>query len=373
MCSTFWGCTHSPSMERVNMETLRIVNRPDTLDGLDVYDAEALWKRGLDLVEGGRFAEALRYYERILKEFPESTYVRPARFQQAHCFVELQDGAAALKAIDAYLASLPKELPENFRWEGLFTRGQALGLLKRYQEAADLYDLLMVEELDVVKHIEASVNSGVCHFMLGDHVTAEYRFRRAHRAHREASDIERLQTKYFSSQASFYLAEIARHEFENYRLVFPNTETLTEDAELERTLGAELEEKCQRLLRAQAAYTKAVRDGHTGWASAAGHQVGDMYESLYQELITLPPPDNFTATQRSIYRKMLRERVLILLEKAISVWEATTKMATRTGEQNEWVDKSHERIQRIKALLLAESNKEPSESFEDIEIPAAKM
>ena len=346
------------------MEPLRIVDRPGAMDGLDVYDAEALWKRGADLVDGGRHAEALLYYERILREFPTSSYARAAQFQKAHCLVEQQDGAAALQAIDAYLESLPDALPLRFRHEGQLKRGQALGLLQRYQEAAELYDLLMVEELAFANHMEASVNSGICHFMLGDHITAEYRFRRAHRAHREASDIERLQTRYFASQASFYLAEIARHEFQDYRLVFPKSEAFTEDAELERTLGDQLEEKCQRLLRAQAAYTRTVREGHTGWASAAGHQVGDMYESLYRELVSLPPPDDFTAAQRGIYRKMLRERVLILLEKAISVWEATTAMATRTGEKNEWVDKSHERIQHIKALLLAESNKEPGERFE---------
>lgn len=338
------------------MEPMRIVDEPNALDGLHAYDAEGLWKRGADLFAGERWDAALAYYDRILLEFPDSSYVRPARFQKTLCLIELNEGAAALESIDAYLASLPTELPTKFRWEGLFKRGQALGLLKRYQEAADVYDLLMVEELSIPEHIEASVNSGVCHFMLGDHITAEYRFRRAQRAFREASEIDRLQTKFFAGQASFYLAEIGRLEFEAFRLVFPAAETLTEDAELERTLGAQLEEKCQRLLRAQGAYTRTVREGHTGWASAAGHQVGDMYESLYHELVELPPPQQLTPAQQDIYRRMLRERVLILLEKAISVWQATTSMATRTGEQNEWVDKSHARMERIKALLLAESS-----------------
>ena len=56
---------------------------------------------------------------------------------------------------------------------------------------------------------------------------------------------------------------------------------------------------------------------------------------------------------RTVYREALRERVSVLVMKAIKVYESSLQMARRVGEQNEWVVKTSQQLERMKALYLA--------------------
>ena len=49
--------------------------------------------------------------------------------------------------------------PRAARLNGLFKRGAALALLKRYEEAAELFDLMLVEPLSPRDEIEALVDA----------------------------------------------------------------------------------------------------------------------------------------------------------------------------------------------------------------------
>jgi hypothetical protein len=246
---------------------------------------------------------------------------------------------------------------------------------------------MLGEELAVEDRIEALVDAGVGHHMLGladpdgkegsHRYTAEYRFLEARRLYRQASERARLDVSFFVAQAAFYLAEIARLEFEEHRLRFPSAEEVAaaakqgpkqgakgggkgeretaDDKVLEKLLGEQLEEKCQRLLRAQYAYLRTIREDHPGWASAAGYSVGKMYETLHAEMIALPVPSDLGPSAAALYTKLVRKKVLILLEKAQKTWTSTAEMVTRTGAQSEWSTRTRDSLERIKQKILEES------------------
>jgi hypothetical protein len=123
---------------------------------------------------------------------------------------------------------------------------------------------------------------------------------------------------------------------------------------VEGLLGSQLEEKCQRLLRAQYAYLRTIREGHPGWASAAGYNVGKMYEELHESMISLPTPNDLTAEQGEIYRELVRKKVFILLEKAEKTYSQTAEMVTRTGADSEWGEKTRQSLARIRARIADE-------------------
>jgi tetratricopeptide (TPR) repeat protein len=354
------GCatTRAPAGQHIRLEPVKVVAEPTGPDALEVYDAEILFKRGTDLISGNAHAEAAPYFQRILDEFPESTYVLLATYNLGMCHLELQRGEEALAAFDAYLKGLPEDASDRDRLDGRFKYGAALAVLKRYQEAADHFDEILGESLGDVDRIEALVDSGVSHFMLEDRYTSEYRFLEARRIYKNAPHRDRVAAKYFSAQAGFYLGELARLEYAEYKLSYPSQEELDAAGgkSLEELLGAQLEEKCQRLLRAQYAFIRSIRDGHPGWASAAGYKVGTMYEDLYDHLLNLPAPPDLDEEARGIYVEMLRDKVRILLTKAIKVWEMTTDMATRTGTENLWVERTRESLDRIKTLLIKDDS-----------------
>jgi hypothetical protein len=124
---------------------------------------------------------------------------------------------------------------------------------------------------------------------------------------------------------------------------------------LEGLLGAQLEEKCQRLLRAQYQYLRAIREGHSGWAAASGYGVGRMYEELHEEMVVLPAPADLTAAQQDIYRTLVRKKVLVLLEKAEKTYAQTAEMVVRTGTGGVWATKAQASLDNIRKRLLDES------------------
>ena len=313
-------------------------------------------------------------FERLIREFPDDRHVLLAHYNRAVCYIHLERGDEAVAAVDKYLELLPPNASERDRLDGRFKRGQALAVAKRYREVVELFDTMLGEELVVEDRIEALVDAGVGHYMLGaddaegpHRYTAEYRFLEARRLYRQASERARLDVGYFVAQAAFYLAELARLEFLDFKMRLPTDEEIAKANELaarsgaldtvslEKLLGQQLEEKCQRLLRAQYAYLRAIREGHAGWASAAGYNVGSMYEALHEEIRSLPAPADLNAEATALYQSMVRKKIMILLEKAEKTWATNSEMVTRTGAESEWGVKTRDALKRVKDKLVEET------------------
>jgi hypothetical protein len=241
---------------------------------------------------------------------------------------------------------------------------------KRYEEVVTLFDEMLGEELTPDDRVEALVDAGVGHYMLGlepggddEHrPTAEYRFLEARRILKKESEKRRMShMQFFQAQAAFYLAELAHLEFTDFKLQWPSAEEIVArkqkqpETTLETLLGQQLEEKCQKLLRAQYQYLRTIREGHPGWASAAGYNVGRMYEELHDEMVGLPAPADLTADQQALYQGLVRGKVLILLEKAEKTYSQTADMVVRTGAHGEWGEKTTASLARIRSRITEEA------------------
>lgn len=343
--------TAQPAPQHVDMEPAKVVAKPATPDALSVYDAETLYNRGMEFLDGRYYADARLYFQRVLDEFPDSSFVHGAHYNLGVALMEGGDPASALMHFDAYLAGA--KTPHD-RVDGLFKRGSCLAMLGRYADVVALFDELIGEgNLEPHDYIEANVDAGIGHFMLGDRATAEYRFREAVKTHKSEEKQARVDNKYFYAQALFYLAEIERMDFMDVKLVMPAKGK-------EEDMAALLEKKCDRLLSAQFKFLQVIRTGHPGWAGAAGYKVGSMYEDLHDEMTTLPTPPEMDADQQDIYRRELRRRVSVLIRKAIKTYETTVEMARRTGTNTVWVEKTQKSLERMQQLL-ADAEKDESQ------------
>ncbi|MEW5850817.1 MAG: tetratricopeptide repeat protein [Myxococcota bacterium] len=331
----------APPKEPVKLEPIKVVAKTDTPDALSVYDAETLFNRGIEFLDGRQYVEARQYFQKLLDEFPDSSYVNAAHYNLGVALMESGDPTSALPHFDAFLANAKTD---QDRRDATFKRGACLAMLGRYQEVVDTFDTMLGEELETEDRIEALVDSGIGWFMLGDRATAEYRFAEAVKLRKAAEQDARLENDYHHAQALFYLAEILRLEFTEYKLKMPANGN-------EKEMADQLEEKCQRLLRAQYAFLKVIRTGHAGWASAAGFKVGSLYEDLHDEMVNLPVPPDMDAEQADIYRRELRKKVAVLVRKAMGIYESTVNMARRTGADNVWVTRTEQSLERMKQLL----------------------
>jgi len=346
-CATSRGGSPPPPKDPppetvVKLEPIKVVGKTDTPDALSVYDAATLFQRGSEFLDGRYYADARTYFQKLLDEFPDSSYVHATHYNLGVALLETGEPQSALPHFDKYLenATEPRD-----RLDASFKRGACQAMLGRYDDVIVTFDALLEGDLDTEDRIEALVDSGIGYFMKNDRGTAELRFSDAVKLHKSAEKNARLDNDYHFAQALFYLGEVERLEYQDYKL------TLPENGNIEDHISKQLEEKCQRLLRAQYAFLKVIRTGHVGWASAAGYKVGTLYEELHDQMVNLPIPKELTQDQAEMYKREVRKKVAILIRKAIKVYESTVNMARRTGAENVWVTRTEESLRRMQELI----------------------
>ena len=75
-----------------------------------------------------------------------------------------------------------------------------------------------------------------------------------------------------------------------------------------------------------------------------------------ERLVTVAPAEDaqdLPADAQPYYRELLTEKISVLVSKAIQVYERSLEMATRVGEQNEWVERTTRALERMKTLAVA--------------------
>jgi tetratricopeptide (TPR) repeat protein len=335
---------------------ITVVATPNLPDALEGYDEATLFERGVELLDAAANEEAILYFERLLGQYPESRFAKPSYYNLGVAFSNLHRCEEALEQFGFYIDMLDPNHEYQDSVDARFKQGVCLAELGKYKEVTELFDVMLVEpNLRAADRVEALVDSGIGHFMLGDHVTTEYRMRDAIRVHRSAEGLERLEADYHVAQAHFYIGEVYRAEFSRMKLALPPAGEEQKEAVMQA-----LEQKCQRLLSAQYAYIRSIKVGNPGWATAAGYRIGTLYEELYDDMVTLPVPADLTEEQAAMYLNELKARVHVLIRKAMLVWQRSLDMAHRTGAENEWVHRTQTSLERLQHLMAAEASSEPS-------------
>lgn len=338
--------TNGPN--KVHMEPVVVHAAQDPLTGLDGYDAKQLLEVGNQQFDQEAFDRALAVYDKLLAEFPQSEHVVLALYNTGLCYERLEEPEQALLRYQRLIDEHPGSGSHK---DALFRKAFMSGKLKRWVDVADTFwAVRQLGNLNTMDELEARVGQGVGMFMQGDYPTAEFEFRSALNFHRDKSKQEFLPAEYWVGQSRFYLGEIYAREMEALALSAPSGD---HDDWVEM-MGKDLEKKCELLLRAQNNFIRAIRVGHHGWATAAGYRIGSLYERLHDDMVEVPVPPELTESQRDIYRHEVKERVRVLVMKAMKVYQMSLEMAERIGQKNEWVDKTSESLERMKALYLAQ-------------------
>jgi TolA-binding protein len=346
-CATTGAGSGAKGPEQVHMDPIVVHTQPDPLTGLEGYDAEQLMEVGRQQMAAEAWDRAVAVFERLLAEFPTSDYVASALYNTGLCLEHLAEWA---QAADRYQRIIDGFAGGETARDAHFRKALMMGKLERWEDVANTFwAIRQLPGLSTLDELEARVGQGVGMFMQGDYATAESEFRGALSFYEDKKKGEFLPAEYWVGQSRFYLGEIYAREMEAIRLSAP----AAAEKEWVEMMGAELEKKCDLLLRAQNNFIRTIRVGHHGWATAAGFRIGSLYERLYDDLIQVPVPPELSEEQQQVYREELKKRVEVLVTKAIKVYEMSLEMAERIGQKNEWVDKTSRSLERMKQLYLA--------------------
>ncbi|NOJ53192.1 MULTISPECIES: tetratricopeptide repeat protein [Myxococcus] len=315
---------------------------------LDKLNDEELFAGGTSAFAANDFQQAARYFGRLVDFFPDSRHRRAALYnaglahqrikeweEAGHRFSELSDPARGQgDALDA-----------------AFRVAEVDYHLERYEQASKLLGIIAArEDLPLNRRLEAQVQQGICQLESGSPETAEATLRKALSTYDALEDKGEVDD-YFPAQAHFFIGELYRLHYEGVKL---------DPAKGADKLAQDLNYKAELLLSAQGHYLRSIRVGNGYWATAAGTQIGSLYENLYEHMVNSPAPAELDASEAEIYRQELRKKIRVLLTKSINIYERTLETAERIGSQSTFVDRTRESLAKVKALLLADAEGEPA-------------
>ncbi len=336
------GCQTAGSATRGSAVTFQPGLVPGDLDLAKLNDEE-LFAQGSAAFEAKDWRQAARCFGHIADFHPGSRHREAALFNAglAHERLEVWE-----EALHRYAELSEPARGNGDALEAAFREATMLYMLGRYDEAIPLLGVLSErEELPADRRMRALTERGICEKDKGDLKAGESTLRRALALAERLEGQEEVDVS-LRAQAQFHLAEVYRLSFE--QLVLDPSRGVEQ-------LARDLDAKAELLLSAQGHYLRCIRLGQGEWATAAGAQVGGLYESLWEHMIQADVPPGLDAEQAEVYRVELRRKVRILLSKAINVYERTLETAVRIGAQNSYVERTRGALQRMKELLLADA------------------
>lgn len=314
---------------------------------LDKLNDEELFAGGTSAFAANDFKQAARYFGRLVDFHPNSQHRRASLYNAGLAHQRLKEWEEAWHRFS--------ELADPARGQGdaldaSFRVAETQYHLERYDEAIKVLTTVAErEDLPVNRRIEARVQQGVCELEAGRTDAAEATLRKAITSYEALADKDEVDD-YFPAQAHFFVGELYRLHYENVKL---------DPAKGADKLAEELNYKAELLLSAQGHYLRSIRVGNGYWATAAGAQIGALYEDLYAQMVSSPAPSELNAEEAVVYRQELRKKIRVLLTKSINIYERTLETAERIGSQSAFVDRTRESLAKVKALLLADAEGEP--------------
>jgi tetratricopeptide (TPR) repeat protein len=300
------------------------------------------FEQARELVLAGKIQEAAAAFDKLLRLAPDGQTAAPSLYNSGTCHEDLGDRALA---IDRYL-ELTKRFPSHASARaGLFRAMHLLAYEERWPELVTVSDqALSFTDLAVLEKIDA----------LGARALGSVEQDKLEEAERDVGKARDLiednrlgesgKPPLSLVQVSFALGEVRRLKSEkiSFSPLPPNFVDV-------------LEQRCQALLDAQAAYTEAMRGYDAHWSAMAGYRVGQLYQKLHAEVMSIPPTAQAkTLQQKQLFEATMRLRYRILLEKGLKMMEGTVKLAERTGESSGWVARARDARKDLEQSLAEE-------------------
>ncbi len=305
---------------------------------IDAYDAPELFERAGAALSDKRYDEAAKVYLKLLKSFPESAYARASHYNLGLAYIGASDWAAAAEAFKALIEKYPTHADAK---DALFQLGACHAEQKNWPASGEVFArLLERSDLTSDDRIEALARRGFAQFNLGDLDTADKTFRAVLNYRHKIENEERLATDFYLAFSQYHLAQISHQRFRAVELRLP-----------EAQMDKDLDEKARLLLQAQRAYIDTIKYGNPAWASAAGFQVGSLYEELYDAFMRAPVPPELQGEAREVYQEELFRKIRVLLEKSMRWQRENLLMIERLGVNTEWADKSKLAYAKLIKLL----------------------
>ena len=329
----------SGSVVKYEMDPIRI----DATKGpagmqIEAYDAPELFEQAGVALSDKRFDAAAKLYAKLLKGFADSGYARASLYNMGLAHIGSKNWAEAIAAFKGLIEKYPTHADAK---DASFQLGACYAEQANWPASAEVFArILERSDLSADDRIEALARRGFAQFNLGDLDAAEKTFRAVLSYRQKIENEERLATDFYLAFSQYHLAQISHQRFQAVELRLP-----------EAQMDKDLDQKASLLLQAQRAYIETIKYGNPAWASAAGFQVGSLYEQLYDAFMRAPIPPELQGEAREVYQEELHKKIRVLLEKSMRWQRENLLMIERLGVNTDWAEKSKLAYAKLLKLL----------------------
>lgn len=322
-------------------------------------DVRELVEQGRRHLNEGRPSEALAVFERVVQHEAEGIWAEAALFDTARAHEELGDHRRASESFEQLARRYPKG---DYAREGLLRSIRLVLYLEDWKRGGELARLYQE------RYVNLSAREALV----------------VHAA-RALASLQELQED--GSEGAFEQAEVqiahGRRVIERHRLdsagVIPRdlAQLYYALGELRRLKGERIrfdplptafaetfERRAQLLLDAQQAYSDAMRAHDAHWTAMAGFRVGELYHRLHSDVMAVPrPPGANTDRRRRLFEAAVRLKYSVLLRKGLNMMDHTLRMAERTRERSNWVERARAARRELERALKQEQEAIDASSF----------
>jgi tetratricopeptide (TPR) repeat protein len=254
----------------------------------------------------------------------------------------LRDHAAAARVHASLLSR--EDLDVATRISVCFAKGALEAELGQWEaSAADYARALELDPPEPSRRVEALVRRGFALFQLDRLDEARAVLADADRvwsdSQRDGS--ERFPSLYFVAMGRFYQAAVLHRRFLDAPIRLPMAQ-----------MKADFDRKLELLDAAQRAYNETIAVKHPYWVSAAGYQLGELFERFYVDVSRSPVPVELDAAALRTYERELDAQLRPAIEKAMWVHEQNLAAARRLGYATAFVERSERALARLRSVGL---------------------
>ena len=303
-------------------------NRPATLP-----EAEAA-------LAAGEPARAAALFGGVLAQSPDEATTRQAYPGLARAHEQLGDCAAAIRAYDEYINRFPNDAGADM----FASRGACQAELGQWQASAADFGKAFEKATVPTTQVEFLTRQGYAFFELGQFKEADPLLAKADQIFLAAQEQakERFTTFYFVGMARFYRAAIHHRAFRDVEIRAD-----------EKNMAADFARKFALLEQAQDGYNYTIKAKHVFWVSAAGFQMGTMFEEFYDAVMHAPVPEWLDENQRRVYYEELKNQLRPVVNKAIWVFEKNLETSRKLGYDSPFIAQTEAKLSDLQAILLA--------------------
>lgn len=302
--------------------------RPATLP-----DAEAA-------LAAGEPARAVALFGGVLAQNPDEATTKQAYPGLARAHEQLGDCAAAVRAYDEFITRFAADAGADT----YASRGACQAELGEWQASAADFGKAFEKASVPSAQVEYLARQGYAYFELGQFKEADPLLAKADQLFLAAQDQakERFTTFYFVGMARFYRAAIHHRAFREVEIRLP-----------EKTMAEDFARKFAILEQAQDGYNYTIKAKHVFWVSAAGYQMGTMFEEFYDAVMHAPVPEWLDDNQRRVYYEELKNQLRPVVNKAIWVFEKNLETSRKLGYDSPFIAQTEAKLSDLQAVLLA--------------------